>query len=149
MRPRGPAERLEARRWRALRLLDRGLSLNEVGRTVGCAASSVMRWRDARRRGGAAALKVRVSPGRPPKLNPAQQGTLARLLRSAPESHGIRQDRWTSSTVARLIRSEFGVSYHPDHAGRLMRRLSARRGRAGRIALGRRRRRAARGRAAH
>jgi hypothetical protein len=54
-----------------LALLDWGLSLNEVGRRMGCNASSVMRWRDARRRGGAKALRVRFSPGRPWKLDAA------------------------------------------------------------------------------
>jgi len=111
---------LEARRWRALRLLDQGRSLNEVGRAIGCAPSSVMRWRDARRRGGAAALKVRISPGRPPKLNDAQQRRLGRMLMRKTEDGA----RWTSAVVARLIRSTFGVSFHPDHAGRLMRRLT-------------------------
>jgi hypothetical protein len=38
-----------------------------------CNASSVMRWRDARRRGGTKALKVRFSPGRPWKLKAAQR----------------------------------------------------------------------------
>jgi len=45
------AELLEDRRRRALALLDEGYSLNEVGRQIGCNASSVMRWRDARRQG--------------------------------------------------------------------------------------------------
>ena len=65
-RPKGSAELIEARRRQALRLLDEGYSLNEVGRLVGSAASSVMRWRGegARQRGGEAALKVRRSPRR-------------------------------------------------------------------------------------
>ena len=67
-RPKGSADLLEDRRKRALALLDAGHSLNEVGRRVGCNPSSVMRWRDARRRGGAKALRVRFSPGRPWKL---------------------------------------------------------------------------------
>ena len=45
MRPRGSAEVLEARRHRALKLLDEGRSLHEVGRLIGCAPVSVMRWR--------------------------------------------------------------------------------------------------------
>src|SRR5438093_7406503 len=67
-RPKGSADLLENRRHRALTLLDAGRSLNAVARLIGCAASSVMRWRNRRRRGGAKALKVRFSPGRPPKL---------------------------------------------------------------------------------
>src|SRR5216683_2711926 len=58
-RPKGSADLLEDRRKCALALLDAGESLNEVGRRIGCNASSVMRWRDARRRGGAKVLRVR------------------------------------------------------------------------------------------
>ena len=63
-RLKGSADLLEDRRKRALALLDSGYSLNEVGRRIGCNASSVMRWRDARRKRGAEGLRVRSSPGR-------------------------------------------------------------------------------------
>jgi len=53
MRPKGSAELLSDRRRRALKLLGAALSLNEVARRIGCAASSVMRWRNAWRRRGA------------------------------------------------------------------------------------------------
>src|SRR5437870_12577930 len=80
MRLRGSAELLEDRRRRALSLLDEGRSLNEVARRIGCAASSVMRWRDMRRGGGERALKVRSSPGRPHKLVSARCRLLIRIL---------------------------------------------------------------------
>ena len=55
-RPKGSADLLEDRRRRALALLRAGYSLHETGRRIGCNASSVMRWRDAWRRGGAKAF---------------------------------------------------------------------------------------------
>lgn len=67
MRPTGSAEVLAERRRRALRLLDEGLSLNEVARRVGCQASSVMRWRDRRAKLGEKVFEVGTSPGRPCK----------------------------------------------------------------------------------
>ena len=70
----GKCRPVEDRRKRALALLDSGYSLNEVGRRIGCNPSSVMRWRDARRRGGAKALRVRFSPGRPLKLDRRNEG---------------------------------------------------------------------------
>ena len=36
----------------ALKLVDSGLSLNEVARRLGCNASSVMRWRNVREKYG-------------------------------------------------------------------------------------------------
>jgi len=123
MRPRGAAAVLEARRHRALKLLDEGRSLHEVGRLVGCAPISVLRWRDAREEGGAAALQVRFSPGRPPKLDVGQRRSLVKLLLKGSIAQGYRTELWTTARVAALIRKVFGVRYHRDHVGRLLHAL--------------------------
>src|SRR5260370_32118108 len=111
-RVKGSADLLEDRRKRALALLDSGHSLNEVGRRIRCHASSVMRWREARRRGGARALRVRSSPGRPLKLGPRQRKRLEGCLLQGPLAHGYRTNLWTTARSAELIRPEFGG---PDH----------------------------------
>src|SRR6266496_1122160 len=92
-RLRGSADLLEDRRRRALALLDSGYSLNEVGRRIGCNASSVMRWRDTRRRRGVQGLRVRSSPGRPLKLDRKQRRRLINLLLQGPMMHGYRTNR--------------------------------------------------------
>jgi transposase len=120
MRPRGSADLLEDRRRRALALLDEGLSLNEVGRRIGCAPTSVMRWRDRRRRGGAKALKVRFSPGRPPKLSAGQLRVLVRILLKGAMASGYRNQLWTTGRIAEVISRRFRVRYHRDHVGRLL-----------------------------
>jgi transposase len=122
-RPKGSADLLEDRRRRALALLKTGLSLNEVGRRIHCVASSVMRWVRAWRRGGSKALGVGASPGRPPKLRPAQRRRLLKLLLQGPIAHGYRTNLWTTARIAAVIEREFGVNYHRDHVGRLMHRL--------------------------
>ena len=119
-RPKGSADLLEDRRKRALRLLEVGKSLNLVGKLVGCAASSVMRWRDAWRRGGAKALKVRFSPGRPLKLSQKQRKRLVQVLLRGPLARGYTTNLWTTARIAEVIRSEFAVEYHRDHVGKLM-----------------------------
>jgi transposase len=123
MRLRGSAELLEERRRRALRLLDKGLSLNEVGRLVGCAASSVMRWREMRRRGGEKGLKVRTSPGRPHKLSLIRCRVLLKVLLEGALASGFPTQLWTTARISEVIRRKFRVEYHPDHVGRLMHRL--------------------------
>jgi len=122
-RLKGSADLLEDRRRRALALLDAGHSLNEVGRRIGCNASSVMRWRDARRKGGAKALQVRFSPGRPWKLDEVARRRLLRLLLKGSMAHGYRTNLWTTARIAELVEHEFGVRYHRDHIGRLMHSL--------------------------
>jgi len=122
-RPKGSADLLEDRRRRALALVDSGCSLNEAARRIGCGASSVMRWLHARQRGGEKALKVRFSPGRPPKLRRKETEQLIRLLAKGAMARGYRTNLWTTVRIAQLIQEEFGVHYHPNHIGRLMYRL--------------------------
>jgi transposase len=123
MRLRGSAELLEDRRKRAMRLLDEGLSLNEVGRRIGCAPSSVMHWREMRRHGGAKGLRVRFSPGRPHKLSDSMCRKLLRLLLEGAMAIGYSTQLWTTARISEVIHKKFRVRYHRDHVGRLMHRL--------------------------
>jgi len=120
MRVPGSAEVLEYRRHKALELLDEGRSLNEVGRLLNCAPSSVMRWRDVRQSGGDDALKVKTASGRPPKLTEKQKRSLEKILLKGPLAAGYRTDLWTTARIAEVIERKFGVRYHRDHIGRLM-----------------------------
>ena len=124
-RLKGSADLLEDRRRRALALWDTGLSLNEVGRRIQCAPSSVLRWLLARRsRVAPDALRVRFSPGRPLKLGTRQRRRLLRLLLRGAPAHGYRTQLWTTARIAEVIRREFSVAYHRDHVGRLMHSLN-------------------------
>ena len=114
---------LEDRRRRALTLLDEGLSLNEVGRRIGCAPSSVMHWRDKRRAGGVKGLQVRSSPGRPPKLPRVAWRLLLKVLLDGAMASGYATQLWTTARISEVVRKKFRVQYHPDHVGRLMHRL--------------------------
>src|SRR2546429_2400585 len=103
MRPKGSAELLSDRRRRALKLLREKLSLNEVARRIRCAASSVMRWRNAWRRHGADALKVRFSPGRPRRLTRRQEKRLVRILLRGALANGYPPERRTTKPSAGRI----------------------------------------------
>lgn len=120
MRPFGSAKQLERRRRRAMKLLDSGLSLNEVARRIGCNASSVMRWRDARKQHGEPGLASKPVPGRPPKLTARQKKRLISLLLKGAMASGYQTQLWTTARIAQLIERTFGISYHRDHVGRLM-----------------------------
>lgn len=120
MRPKGSADLIAERRRQALNLLDDGLSLNEVARRLKCAPSSVMRWRDRRKKEKDGVYEVRASNGRPPLLDARQKRNLARLLIKGAMALGYRTDLWTTARVAEVVEREFGVRYHRDHVGRLL-----------------------------
>jgi len=119
-RPPGPTKGIEYRRRRGLALLDTGLSMNEVGRMLGCAPSSVMRWSQARNRYGESWLAVRFSPGRPLRLKKGDRKRLLGLLRMGALKYGHDTDSWSSSRIVDLIKREFGVDYHRSYITRLL-----------------------------
>ena len=123
MRRKGSAKELERRRYRAIELLEDGYDAGEVARRVGVDRRSVRRWKAAHRDGGAQALAARPASGRPPKLTPTQKEKLEALLLAGPEAAGFATDLWTCPRVRDLIRERFGVRYHVDHIGRLLRSL--------------------------
>jgi transposase len=124
MRPKGSADVLEARRKKAIRLLEEEqLSLNAIARQIGCNASSVMRWRDRWNALGEKGLEVLFSPGRPSKLSTRQRAQLVRYLLQGPMSFGWNTDVWTTQRIADLIKNKFSIEYHFAHVGRLMHRL--------------------------
>jgi hypothetical protein len=45
------------------------------------------------------------------------------FLWHGPEAYGFRGQVWTCARIARVIEEEFGVRYHKDHVGRLLREL--------------------------
>ena len=123
MRPTGSPDLIADRRRRALELFDKGLSLNAVARQIGCAPSSVMRWRNLRADKGDGVFAVRLPPGRPSRLTAKQFRKLERILLKGPLAFGYRTELWTTKRIAEVIESEFGVPYHRDHIGRMMKKL--------------------------
>jgi len=123
MRPKGSARELERRRQRAIVLLGKGHGPVDVARMLGVDRRSVRRWKAAYRKRGEKGIESRRTPGRPPKLDRRQRTRLERVLLKGARAAGYESDLWTCPRIAELIAEEFGVSYHPDHIGRLLRSL--------------------------
>ena len=68
------------------------------------------------------ALRHRKPPGGPCKLSSRQRAQLPELLARGPAAFGFCGEIWTRRRVVRVIRREFGVSYDPSQAGRILRR---------------------------
>ena len=123
MRPSGSPEQLERRRVQAIALLKKGFTPVEVARRLGVDRRSVRRWRAAHDEAGRAGLAARPAPGRPPKLDAKAQSKLERKLVRGARACGFATELWTCPRVAKVIRREFGVKYHVDHIGRLLRSM--------------------------
>jgi transposase len=113
---------LEERRRRAVNLLKTGLNVVEVAERVESSTSSVCRWKQLLAEGGPAALASKPVPGRPRKLQAAECQRLLELLLKGAQAYGYPNELWTLKRIARVIRREFGVAYHPNHVWRLLRR---------------------------
>jgi transposase len=123
MRPEGSGKQLERRRQRAIALLKEGRAPVEVARLVGVDRRSVRRWNAAHRKQGAGGLAARPVPGRPSKLSVRQREQLETMLVRGAAANGFESDLWTCPRVAQVITRRFGIGYHVDHIGRLLRSL--------------------------
>jgi transposase len=123
MRPSGTPEALEARRKIAARLFAQGKSVTEVAAVVGSSKSSASRWKEAWSRGGVEALRPKPHPGAAPKLKAQQQKELLAALKEGPCHWGYALAGWTGPLVRDLIQRLFGVKYHVNYIGTLLRGL--------------------------
>ena len=123
MRPKGTVKELQRRRERAIALLNDGGGIREVARIVGSSGSSVVRWRDAHKKGGAKALEPKPVPGRPKKLSDKKRQKLDRLLNKGPKAFGYKTNLWTLERIAAVIRKKFRVCYHPSQVWRILRQM--------------------------
>jgi transposase len=115
MRTPGTAAELERRRRLAVERVLEGHSQQEVAEFLGVAKSSVSEWMKAYRAGGGAALASKPHPGRPPRLNKAQERQVLSWFRRSPTEFGFGNELWTAKRAAQLIRRKFGVDFHPRY----------------------------------
>jgi len=57
-------------------------------------------------------------------LRTAQLRKLEKTLLRGALASGYRTDLWTTRRIADIIERFFGVTYHPDHVGRLLGKMS-------------------------
>ena len=100
-----------------------GLSRAEAARLAGMERQAL---RDAVVRynaEGVAGLYSRPGPGRRARLTEEQRAALRRLVLDGPEVEATGLSAWTLPELCREVEEHWGVSYHPGHMGKLMRRL--------------------------
>jgi transposase len=118
-----PRDWRAGRRLRAWALPQQGWSQIRIAQALGVTPGAVSQWIKRGKHGGAPALRTRTSPGAPRRLSSAQRTHLPSLLAKGAEAYGFLGDVWTQARVAAVIEQEFGVAYHRDHIGRLLREI--------------------------
>lgn len=124
---------LEERRKEAMRVLlhqrdDEGnpLSQSDVAKMFRVTPGAVSRWLDSYRKAenSITGLNSGAHTGRPPEMARQSKRRLVRMLLKGASHYGYETDIWTTERVAKLIRDEFHVEYHPDHVGRILHSLN-------------------------
>jgi transposase len=106
-----------------LYLKRRGWYQRDIAEALDVSEVSVSRRLADARDGGPEALRARPAPGPPPRLSPAQRRSIPEFLWHGPEAYGFRGRVWTCARIAKVIEWEFGVRYHKDHVGRILKGL--------------------------
>lgn len=112
----------EWRRFRALELADQNWVHRDIAAALGVSEAAVSQWLAHARRDGCESLLAHPH-GRLPKLTPEQQRLLPDFLWHGAEAYGFRGDVWTCARIAKVLRWEFGVSFHKDHVSRMLKAL--------------------------
>lgn len=113
----------EARRLQAWELHQKGWKQKDIAEALGVSKGAVSQWVKKANQEGVEALRGRKGSGPKPRLNGQQMSELREQLAKGAEHFGFRGDVWTQPRVAALIKRLFDVSFHPAHAGRLLKKL--------------------------
>lgn len=110
----------EARRMRAVELLDQGHSQAQIARMLGVTPESVRRWQRRMDQGGTAALRRRPPTGRPRKLTDAQVEQIRMALEEGALAHGFASDLWSLERVGLVVERTSGVRLSRASVWRLL-----------------------------
>jgi transposase len=119
-----PKDWREGRRLRAWELKQQGWSQKAIAEALGATEGAVSQWMKRAAEGGKESLKRQPPPGRLPRLSEEQRAQLPDLLAKGAEHYGFLGEVWTQDRVRALIQRVFGVSYHRDHIGRLLKTIN-------------------------
>jgi transposase len=108
---------------RALALKQQGWTQRAIAEALGVSEPAVSQWLAAVRQRGPEALRSHPAEGPPPKLTADQKRRIPEFLWHGSEAYGFRGEVWTCARIAQVIVEEFGISYHKDHVGRLLKEL--------------------------
>jgi putative transposase len=112
----------EGVRMQAGALFAAGHSHAQVAGTLGVARQNVGRWHAQWQAGGPEALRSAGPTGPIPRLSDTQLHAIDQALRQGARAHSFDSDHWTLARITTVIQRLTGVSYHPGHTWKLLRR---------------------------
>ena len=118
-----PADWREYRRIRVWEMHQQGYKQQMIATALGLSQGGVSYIIRRVQEGGEEALQRKKSPGAKPRLNDEQKEVLLTKLEQGAEAFGFEGAVWTTKRIAQMIREEFGVGYHHDYIGPLLRGL--------------------------
>jgi transposase len=116
-----PTDWREGRRLRVWELHQKGWKQRQIAEALGLTQGAVSQIVTRAKQGGPQALKKRKAPGAKSRLTKEQIAKLLCILQQGAQAAGFAGEVWTCARIAQLIQRDFGVVYHPDHIGRLLR----------------------------
>src|SRR5215813_12352075 len=108
-------------RIRGLSMVARQYTYREVAICLGVTSGTVSNWVGNFERDSYEGLLTKPRAGRPTELREEERLLLAELVDAGALASGFPHDLWDARRVATVIRSHFGISYHPHHVARLLR----------------------------
>ena len=110
-------------RFTAIRMVKRRIRVEDIAFSMRLNRSTVFGWMKRFRQSGLESLRSTKAPGARPKLKAPQFLKLIRTLHEPATRWGFWSDLWTGPRVRNLIKKLFGITLHPTHMPRFLRRL--------------------------
>lgn len=110
-------------RIQALLLVSRGNKEIDVAQVLGMGRRTLQGWIHRYRLKGIPGLTKGPFKGSKARLTDEQEAELTRIIAAGPQQAGLDTGVWTTPIIVTLVRDLFGVSYHPDHMGKILHRL--------------------------
>ena len=107
-------------RIQALLHVSRGHREAGTADAIGVGHRTVQDWIHRFRKRGFPGLRKGPFEGGKSRLTDEQKSELSRIIQGGPQGVGLDTGVWTTAIVAKLVKDLFGVSYHPDHVGRIL-----------------------------
>lgn len=110
-------------RSRAILWSEEGKTTGEIGRLLGVATTTPMRWIKDYLRFGFHGLIPDKSPGRPRTIDAEGEAALREALQKNPRDMGYPFTRWTTATLAEHLSSIVHAQISPSVVGSALKRL--------------------------